>query len=133
MSRQQFDTLLSWKAARALAVAIHRATGGPPFQANPELRAELRAAAMAVMTAIAEGYDQRSCTEFERRLVAACGAAARLESLICLAGELGCLPRDAAIRLRARSSYAATLIDALRQAVTRYQRLNAMPAPPRVN
>lgn len=133
MSRQQFDSLLSWRAARTLAAAVHRATGSAPFQADPELRAELRAAAMAVMSAIAEGYEQRSCAEFERRLVAACTAAARLESLICLAGDMGCLSREVALRLRARASYTASQIEALRQAVTRYQRLHAMPAPARVN
>jgi four helix bundle protein len=133
MPRQSFDDLISWRAARALAAAVHRATAGAPFQADAELRAELRAAAMAVMTAVAEGYEQRTYLEFERKLVVACGAAARLESLICLAADMNCLNRDAALRLRARASYAASLIEALRQAVTRYQRLSALPAPARVN
>lgn len=124
---------MSWRAARAMAAAVHRATAGTSFQADPELRAALRAAATDVMTAIAESYEQRTCGEFERRLAAAAGAAARLDSLICLAGDMGLLTRDIPPRLRRRVAETAELVDALRQVVTRYQRLQAMPAPPRVN
>lgn len=88
---------------------------------------------MAVMTAIAEGYEQRTFGEFERRLVAACGSAARLESLICLAADLDLLTRETTLRLRVRTTETAHVIEALRQAVTRYQRLHALPAPARVN
>jgi four helix bundle protein len=133
MPRQRPDDLFSWRAARALAVAIHRATAGTPFRAEPELRAELRAAATAVMTAIAEGYEQQTCGEFERRLVAALGATARLESLICLAEDVSLLTRDAARRVRTRTTEAAGLIDALRQAIRRYQQLQCLPAPARLN
>jgi four helix bundle protein len=133
MSRQRLDGLVSWHAARAMAAAVHRATAGASFQADPELRAALRAAATDVMTAIAEGYEQRTCTEFERRLAAAAGAAARLDSLICLAADVGLLARDAPPRLRRQVAEAAEVVEALRQVVTRYQRLQAMPAPVRVN
>jgi len=133
MSRERLDGLVSWRAARALAGAVHRATAGALFEADPELRAALRAAATEVMTAIAEGYEQRTCGEFERRLAAAAGAAARLDSLICLAGDMGLLTRESPPRLRRRVTETAELVDALRQVVTRYQRLQAMPAPPRVN
>jgi four helix bundle protein len=132
-SRQRLDGLVSWRAARAMAVAVHRATGDAPFHADLELRAGLRAAAMDVMTAIAEGYEQRTCSEFERRLAAALGATARLESQICLAEDMGLLTREVSLRLRRRVTETADLVDALRQAVTRYQRLQAMPSPSRVN
>ena len=132
-SRPRLDGLVSWRAARALAAAVHRATGDPPFHADPELRAVLRAAATDVMTAIAEGYEQRTCAEFDRRLAAALGATARLESQVCVAEDMGLLTRDASLRLRRRVAEAADLIHALRQAVTRYQRLQAMPSPARVN
>jgi four helix bundle protein len=116
-----------------MAAAVHRATAGALFQADPELRAALRAAATDVMTAIAEGYGQHTCAEFERRLAAAAGAAARLDSLICLASDMGLLARDAPPRLRQRVAETAELVEALRQVVTHYQQLQAMPAPLRVN
>jgi len=133
MPRQRPDDLLSWRAARALAVAVHRSTAGAPFQAEPELRAELRAAATAVMTTIAEGYEQKTCGEFERRLVTALGATARLESLICLAEDMRLLTRDGARRMRARVTETSGLIDTLQQAVQRYQQLQYLPAPARLN
>jgi len=133
MSRQRPDDLLSWRAARTLAVAVHRSTAGAPFRAEPEFRAELRGAATAVMTAIAEGYEQKTCGEFERRLVAALGATARLDSLISVAEDVGLLRREGARRLRARVADTATLVDALRQAVQRYQQLQYLPAPARLN
>jgi len=133
MSRQRPDDLLSWRAARALAVAVHRSTAGAPFRADAELRAELRGAATAVMAAIAEGYEQTTCGDFERRLVAALGAAARLDSLISVAEEVGLLRREAARRLRGRVADTAALVDALRQAVQRYQQLQYLPAPARLN
>jgi four helix bundle protein len=132
-SRQRLDGLVSWRAARALAAAVHRATGEVAFHVDPELRAGLRAAATDIMAAIAEGYEQRTCAEFDRRLAAALGATARLESQVCLAADLGLLTRDAELRLRRRATEVADLIDALRQAVTRYQRLQAMPSPSGVN
>jgi four helix bundle protein len=133
MSRHRLDGLVSWRAARAMAAAVHRATASAAFQADLELRAALRAAATEVMTAIAEGYEQRTCGEFERRLGAAAGAAARLDSLICLAGDMELLTREASPRLRRCVAETAERVDTLRQIVTRYQRLQAMPAPPRVN
>jgi four helix bundle protein len=133
MSRLRLDGLVSWRAARALAAAVHRATAATPFQADPELRTGLRTAATEVMTAIAEGYEQRTCAEFERRLAAAVGAAARLGSLICLAEDMGLLTHEATPRLRRRVEETSELLEALRQVVTRYQRLQAMPSSSRVN
>jgi four helix bundle protein len=133
MARERLEGLVSWRAARTLAATVHRATCRAAFQDDPDLRRDLRAAAAAVMTAIAEGYEQRTCTEFDQRLCAARSAAARLESLIYLAEDAGLLARDAATRLRARTSEIACLIEALQLAVMRYQRLQALPAPARVN
>jgi four helix bundle protein len=133
MSRQRLDSLVSWRASRALAAAVHRATAGAPFNADMELRAGLRDAATAVMTAIAEGYEQRTCSQFECRLAAAVAATARLESLICLAEDMDLLTHEASNRLRRRVAETADVVGALRQVVSRYQRLQAMPHPPRVN
>jgi four helix bundle protein len=133
MSRDRLEGLVSWRSARTLAAAVYRGTGSAAFSADPHLRQELRAAAVAVMTAIAEGYEQRSCAEFDQRLGAARIAAARLESLIYVAEDAGLLAREAAARLRGRASDTACLIDALRLALIRYQRLQLLPAPSRVN
>ena len=133
MPRQRLDDFVSWRAARALAAAVHRSTTDAAFERDPELRTELRAAATAIMTTIAQGCEQKTCGEFERCLVTALGATARLESLVFLAQDMRLLNREASERIRARATETSRLIDTLRQAVLRYQQLQAWPAPERVN
>ena len=133
MARQHLDDFTSWRAARALAVAVHRSTGEAAFERDPELRRELRAAATAVMTTVARGCEQKTCGEFERCLVAALGEAARLESLILLAHDMRLVSRAVSDRMCARVVETSRLIDTLRQAILRYQQLQSWPAPERVN
>jgi four helix bundle protein len=133
MPRQHLGDFVSWRAARALAAAVHRSTTDAAFERDPELRTELRAAATAIMTTIAQGCEQKTCGEFERCLVTALGATARLESLVFLAQDMRLLTRDASERMRARVTETSRLIDTLRQAILRYQQLQTWPAPERVN
>lgn len=133
MPRQRLDDFVSWRAARALAAVVHRSTGEAAFERDPELRTELRSAATAIMTTVARGCEQKTCGEFERCLVAALAEAARLESLILLAADIRLFSREASDRMRARVTETSRLIDALRQAILRYQRLQSWPAPERVN
>ncbi|MBE3071446.1 MAG: four helix bundle protein, partial [Acidobacteria bacterium] len=108
-------------------------TSDAAFERDPELRTELRAAATAILTTIAQGCEQKTCGEFERCLATALGATARLESLIFLAQDMRLLTRDASERMRTRVTETSLLIDTLRQAILRYQQLQAWQAPERVN
>lgn len=133
MPRQHLDDFVSWRAARALAAAIYRSTSDAAFERDPELRTELRAAATAIMTTVAQGCEQNTCGEFERCLVMALGASARLESLIVLAQDMRLFSRQASDRMQARVTETSRLIETLRRAILRYQQLQSWPAPERVN
>jgi len=133
MPRQRLDDFVSWRAARSLAAAVHRSTADAAFDRDPELRTELRTAATAVMTSVAQGCEQKTCGEFERCLATALGTTARLESLVFLAQDMRLLSRDASERIRARTTETSRLIDTLRDAIRRYQQLQTWPAPERVN
>lgn len=133
MRQRRLDELTTWSAARDLAVAVYQATRRRAFDADPELRAELRASATALVTLVAQGYEQRTCGAFEQCLTAALGAAARLESLSYVAEDIEGLSRSTAARLRRQIDATARLIDTLRGSVIRFGLLERTPVATRVN
>jgi four helix bundle protein len=129
----RIEQLAAWRAARALAVEVHHATGEVAFDRDTELRADLRAAATSIMTSLAEGCEQKTCVEFDRYLRIAIGSAAELLSLTYLAEDTGLLPVEAARATRLQVVNVSRQVERLRRAIVRYQALPPSADPPLVN
>jgi four helix bundle protein len=129
----RIEQLGAWRAARALAVDVHHATGEAAFERDTELRADLRAAATSIMTSLAEGCEQKTCVEFDRYLRIAIGSAAELLSLTYLAEDTGLLPVEAARSTRLQVMSVSRQVERLRRAIVRYQALPPPADRPRVN
>jgi four helix bundle protein len=114
-----FERLLAWRASHSLAVAIYRQTRGWPIEERYGLTVQLRRAASAIPTNIAEGSAKRGSREFRRFLDVAIGSFAEVTCLLLLARDLGYLSASAHGELETARSQAGKLTWRLYQPVSR--------------
>jgi four helix bundle protein len=102
-----FTKLEVWEKAHAMAVQVHQVATA--FRAGHlgSLRNQLIRAAMSVPTNIVEGSGQRSSREFARFLRIAVNSSRELEYHLMLADEIGAIPEQDVVSLRAPSSRSA--------------------------
>ncbi len=86
---QRFTDLRVWQRSHALVKAIYRLTEDFPAHERFGITSQLRRAASAVPTNIAEGAKRQRRFDFARFLNIAEGSIAETEYLLLLASELG--------------------------------------------
>jgi four helix bundle protein len=91
-----YRDLVAWQKAMVLAVDVYRASRAFPRDELYGLTSQLRRAAVAVPSKIAEGQARYSRQEFHHFLNHARGFLAELETQIMLARELDCLQKKEA-------------------------------------
>ena len=84
-----FQQLSVWKRAHALALEIHRSTGLFPASERYGLAAQMRKAAVSVVSNIAEGCGRQNDRELAYFLRIARGSVRELESQLLLSRDLG--------------------------------------------
>jgi four helix bundle protein len=89
---QNFQNVDVWRKAHELTLAIYRATDKLPKTELFGVTVQLRRAAVAVPTRIAEGCGRENDSEFANQLHKARGASAELEYLLLLCRDLAYLP-----------------------------------------
>ena len=82
------ERLDAWAAGHALTIAVYRATQAFPTTERYGLTAQLRRAAAAIPTNIAEGAAKHGPREFRRFLDIALGSLGELTYLLLLARDL---------------------------------------------
>jgi four helix bundle protein len=85
---QDFRQLKVWRTSHELALAVYRATQDFPRSETYGLTSQMRRAAAAIPTNIAEGTGRGSDADFARFLHIAMGSASELEYLLLLARDL---------------------------------------------
>ena len=90
-----FRQLAVWKRAHDLALAIYRNTGSFPDRERYGLTAQLRRAAVSLVSNIAEGSGRQSDRELAMFLRIARGSVRELECQLLLSRDLGYLPSEA--------------------------------------
>jgi four helix bundle protein len=105
-----FRELLAWQRARALAGAIYRSTENFPVRERFGLAAQMRRAAISVVSNIAEGAGRGSDPEFRRFLQIARGSLGELQTQIIIASDLRLLPDETAHALSESAADTARLI-----------------------
>jgi four helix bundle protein len=89
-----YRDLSTWKRAHELALGIYRSTGAFPAGERYGLVAQLRRAAVSVVSNIAEGAGRKSDRELARFLRIARGSVCEVECQLLLSRDLGYLKAD---------------------------------------
>ena len=89
-----YRQLSVWKLAHNVALRIYRATGGFPDHERYGLTAQLRRAAVSVVSNIAEGSGRQGDREHVRFLKIARGSICEVECQLLLSRDLGYLKAE---------------------------------------
>ncbi len=84
---RSFEELPAYQAARKLANAVYPLAAREAFARDPMLVDQLRRAAVAAMSTIAQGFERESPAEFIRHLYIARGACGEVRAQILLAHD----------------------------------------------
>lgn len=112
-SFHSFEDIKSWQSARALTRAVYVVTNRAPFRRDPLLCKQLRTAAVSVMSAIANGFEQKSDPQFVRALRTAGGVTGKLRSHLHVALDQEYIDRETFRDLRNKSDDTVRLIRGL--------------------
>ena len=96
-----FEDLFAWQKARELRREVSRLTRGPAFRHAPDLRSQMRRAALSAMSNIAEGFERDSPAQFSHFLNIAKSSAAETQSELYAALDDGFISRTEFERVRA--------------------------------
>jgi four helix bundle protein len=118
-SMGDYRDLNAWNASRKLALVTYHVTESFPAAERFGLVAQMRRAAVSVMSNIAEGAGRASDRQFAPFLRIASGSLRELESQAILALELGYLPAAAHEELSRASLTAGQLLSGLLRSVER--------------
>jgi four helix bundle protein len=91
---QDFRQLKIWRKSHDLTLAVYRATQVFPAAETYGLTSQMRRAAAAIPTNVAEGTGRGSDPDFARFLHIAMGSASELQYLLLLARELSYIGGD---------------------------------------
>jgi four helix bundle protein len=111
--RRRFEDLIAWQKARALNAAVFELTGRAGFARHPELRSQLRRAALSVMANIAEGWERTGIGELRHALSIAKGSAGEVRALLYAAEDLGASDLRTADLLRQQAEEVSRIIAGL--------------------
>jgi four helix bundle protein len=112
-----YRDVIAWREAMALVQAVYRDTARFPPQEAFALRAQIRQAALAVPSRLAEGATRDTVGELVRFLGMSCGSLAALETQLEIAVRLGYLERDASAVIRTHRL--GVLVTALRRSLAK--------------
>lgn len=107
--------VIAWREAMAVVEAVYRDTARFPPEEAFGLAAQIRNAALAVPSRLAEGATRNSVRELVRFLGMSCGSLAVLETQLEIAVRLGYLSPDA--RAVIRTHRLGVLVTTLRQSL----------------
>jgi four helix bundle protein len=108
---ERFEDIKAWQEARVLVGMIHAAVGSDRrFGSDYRFKDQIQAAALSIMSNIAEGFSRRTTKEFGQFLFIAKGSAAEVQSQLYVALDQGYIKKDKFEELYAKSDEVARLI-----------------------
>jgi four helix bundle protein len=94
MKISRFEEIECWQQARVLVRYVYQATAGEAFKKDLRLAGQVQAAAVSVMSNIAEGFTRRSNREFIQFLFISLSSTAEVQSQLYVALDLGYISED---------------------------------------
>jgi len=116
---ESFRDLIAWQKAMVLATDVYRATDRFPREEMYGLTSQLRRAAVAVPSDIAEGKGRISKKEFIQMLARARGSACEVETQLEISKNLGFLQAEMFMSLAEQCSEVGRLVNGLIKSVQR--------------
>ena len=114
MKIERFEDLQAWKEARVLVSQIYRAIRtAESLKRDYRFRDQIGAAAVSVMSNVAEGFSRRSDREFTQYLFIAKGSCAEVQSLLYVALDQEYISQTDFEALYEQAEKAAKLISGL--------------------
>ncbi len=113
MPVRNYRDLLAWQKAMDFVVAVYHATGTFPHDERFGLVVQLRRAAVAIPSKIAEGQGRRTESDFLRLLSLAHGSLREAETHILIAERLGYLATEQTDALMDRAAEVGRLVTGL--------------------
>lgn len=112
MRIQSFEDIQSWQAARELTKMVYAITNEGRFARDLRLVSQIQAAAVSVMSNIAEGFDSGSDATFIRFLCYARRSASEVQSQLYVAKDAGYIDDRAFQNLYDKATDVKKLINA---------------------
>jgi four helix bundle protein len=108
---ERFEDIKAWQEARVLVGMIHAAVGSDRrFGSDYRFRDQIQAAAVSIMSNIAEGFSRRTTKEFGQFLFIAKGSAAEVQSQLYVALDQSYINQEKFDELYSKSDEVARLI-----------------------
>lgn len=114
---ERFEGLFAWQKARALTKAIYAVSQTGRFAKDFGLSGQIQRAAVSVMSNIAEGFERRSRTDFQRFLEMARGSCGEVRAQLYIAADIGYLTEAQFAELLAQAEETSRLIRGLRDSL----------------
>jgi four helix bundle protein len=108
---ERFEDIKAWQEARVLVRMIYVAIGSDGRSGSGyRFREQIQAAALSIMSNIAEGFSRRTTKEFAQFLFIAKGSVAEVQSQLYVALDQGCIKKEKFEELYSKSDEVARLI-----------------------
>ena len=104
-----FKELIVWQKAYKLTLEIYKVTAGFPKDEQYGLSAQMRRAAVSVVSNIAEGYTRKGISEYINFLSIAYASLAELETQVLLSEDIGYLKGKVGVLLSLKDEVGAML------------------------
>lgn len=115
----RFEDLFAWQRARSLSSAVYEMTRDGSAGRDFRYVGQIRAAAVSVMSNVAEGFERESGPQFIQFLQIARASAGEVWSLLYVALDLGYVTEASFARLHAQCLDVTRLVTALRNSISR--------------
>jgi four helix bundle protein len=125
-----FRQLTVWKSAQSLALEVHRCTGSFPYVERYGLAAQMRRAAISVVSNIAEGCGRQNDRELAYFLRIARGSVREIESQLLLSRDLRYITHDQWAFLDAAVQEISKMLNGFSSALRSGQQLGARTGTP---
>src|SRR5918998_5536734 len=86
--KQGYQDLVAWQKSMELVTAVYRVTRGWPHEEQYGLTSQVRRAAVAIPSNLAEGHGRSGRREFAHHVSIAYGSLCELETQLLIAGRL---------------------------------------------
>lgn len=116
-SIKRFEDIIAWQKGRILAQEIYLACRQPPLKSDRRLVAQIQAAAVSIISNIAEGFERGGPAEFHQFLVTAKASCAEVRTQLYLIKDVGYLDAAHAERLLDQANEVGRILGGLKAAV----------------
>ena len=115
----RFEDLIAWQKARELTVKIYLISRRGEFGKDYRLSGQIQAAAVSIMSNLAEGFERGGLVEFHQFLSTAKASCAELRSQLYVALDVGYIGAREFEQLRTDSEEVGRIIGGLRASVAK--------------